>query len=109
MAEAVVRRLQGEYLDFQKERLNRNFFTSCVSEGFIPKGMRSKFNLARDVNNKNLIENIQDNLNVQGSRILNHCLKSTENKCNQYFDIFEKWQAFFSYSMYLFTELWFLR
>jgi hypothetical protein len=66
MAETVVRRLQGEFLNLQKERLNRNVFNSCVSEGFVPNGMRSKFNLARDVNDEDLIRNIQENLNIQG-------------------------------------------
>ena len=89
MAEAMVKKLQSEFWGLQKERINVRFFTSCISEGLIPNGMKSSFNLAMDVNNKVLVDNIQNSLNYQASRILDTVKETSENNFIQLEEAFE--------------------
>ena len=83
-SDLAIRRLSGKYWNMQRERNDFKFFNSCVSEGLIPKGLRSKFTLARQVNDEERIKDIQDIVDVQGSKILNSFLKSTEENLFKY-------------------------
>ena len=89
MTEAVVRSLQSDFWNMQKERLNLKFFTSCVSEGLVPNGMKIKFNLAKDVNNEAFVKDIEKNLNYQASRILDTVKDNTEEKLKDLEESFE--------------------
>ena len=90
MTEAVVRSLQSDFWNMQKERLNLKFFTSCVSEGLVPNGMKIKFNLAKDVNNEAFVKDIEKNLNYQASRILDTVKDNTEEKLKDLEESFDK-------------------
>ena len=49
---------------------NNRFLRSCISEGMIPKGLRVNFNLAKFVNDENLVNNLQDIIDDANSRLL---------------------------------------
>ena len=49
---------------------NNRFLRSCISEGLIPKGIRVNFNLAKFVNDENLIHSLQDIIDEANSRVL---------------------------------------
>ena len=90
MTEVTVRRLQWEFWNLQKERINSKFFKSCVSEGFIPNGIKIKFNLAMNVNCEQLVRSIQNDLNYQASRILDKVRETSENSLEHFEESFEK-------------------
>ena len=90
MTEVIVKKLQSKFWNLQIERLNLKFFKSCVSEGYIPNGMKSKFDLAMDVNNADLVEDIQNQMNIHGSKLLDIIvIQSQENEVT-YKNYFEK-------------------
>ena len=72
----------------QYERVR--FLRSCVSEGLIPRGLRSKFNLAGSVNNFELVRILENLLSKQSSKQLDlvylHSQKELAKLENQYDD-----------------------
>lgn len=65
---------------FGKANNEVSFLESCISEGFIPKGIQSHFSLAYNVNNTALAESIQNACDIHSSTILDILLnyKKTE-------------------------------
>ena len=86
----AIRKVSSKFWVMQRNRSDFKFFNSCVSESLVPKGLRRSFNLARDVNENELIEELQEIVDTQSSKILNSMLKSSENKLrkseNDFFD-----------------------
>ena len=71
------------YLRSKNQEATSNYFKSCISEGLLPIGLRGKLNLAMDVNNADLVEEIQKQMNIHGSKPLNILyIQSQENKIN---------------------------
>ena len=58
------------YLKCRRQKLKSEFFLSCVSEGFIPNGVKGKFSLAMDVNNQDFVQSIEEEMDFHSSRIL---------------------------------------
>ena len=93
----TVKQLSKAHLQFNLEKENLKFFKSCISQGLIPKGLRSSFNCARDVNDGQFIQEVQAILNNESSRKLDLILKQSLNKFqiietkyeNLKFDLFE--------------------
>ena len=50
----------------------------------MPKGMRSKFNLAKQGNDGELADLVQDIMNVQASQVLNSFLETSEKNLWKY-------------------------
>ena len=61
---ATVQEIRAQMLRYFGElgslQQNNRFLRSCISEGMIPKGLRVNFNLAKFVNDENLVNNLQD-------------------------------------------------
>ena len=62
------------------------FFKACISEGLLPKGLRSKFNLAIGVNDVNLVENIQKHVDMCASRRLDLIYKYSQQEQEKLFN-----------------------
>ena len=58
------------YLKYRLQCEKNKFFKSCVSEGFLPKGIQGKFNVAIDVNDEQFVNETQVLMNNHGSRML---------------------------------------
>ena len=56
----------------------------------MPKGMRSKFNLAKQGNDRELADIVQDIMNVQASQVLNSFLETSEKDLWKYENDFYK-------------------
>ena len=63
-------KLQSEVIKLGKLQQNSKFLFSCISEGLIPKGLRIKLNLAKDVNNEEFCNEINDVVDEASSKIL---------------------------------------
>ena len=87
-SDLAIKRLSGNYWCMQRERCDFKFFNSCVSEGLIPKGIKSKFTLARDVNDEKIVKKIQDIVDDQGSKILDSFLMSAGENLKKFEEIF---------------------
>ena len=59
-----------KYLKIRLQMQTTNFLKSCITEGFLPKGLNVAFSLAMDVNDQELVTQIEQILDFQGSRIL---------------------------------------
>ena len=59
-----------KYLKIRLQMQTTNFLKSCITEGFLPKGLNVAFSLAMDVNDPELVTQIEQILDFQGSRIL---------------------------------------
>ena len=55
----LVRNLSTNFVNLRTELEENKFFRCCISEGLLPKGLRSKFNLARDINDQNFVKEIE--------------------------------------------------
>ena len=62
---------------------NNRFLRSCISEGMIPKGLRVNFNLAKFVNDENLINNLQDIIDDANSRLLDLVYDKNLCRCSE--------------------------
>ena len=60
----------GRFRELGGLQQNNRFLRSCISEGMIPNGLRVNFNLAKFVNDENLIKNLQDIIDDANSRLL---------------------------------------
>ena len=58
------------YLKIQFQMSKSKFLKSCISEGFLPNGVRGCFSLAMDVNNQGLIQSIEEEMDIHSSRLL---------------------------------------
>ena len=63
-------KLQSGVVKLGKLQQNSKFLLSCISEGLIPKGLRLKLNLAKDVNNEEFCNEINDVIDEANSKIL---------------------------------------
>ena len=68
------------FRNLQIELQNEKFMYSCISEGLIPEGLRSKVNLARDVNDVTFVSEVQTAVNVGNSRVLDVLYDQTKLK-----------------------------
>merc|ERR1712218_351825 len=68
--ESIKYYLAKNYQKINLQIHTTKFFKSCISEGFLPKGLNVNFNLAIDVNDQELVTKIERILDDQGSRIL---------------------------------------
>ena len=68
------------FRNLQIELQNEKFLYSCISEGLIPFGLRSKVNLARDVNDVTFVNEVQAALNEGNSRLLDVTYYQTKAK-----------------------------
>ena len=58
------------YLKICLQMSNSKFLKSCISEGFLPNGVRGCFSLAIDVNTQDLIQSIEEEMDIHSSRLL---------------------------------------
>jgi hypothetical protein len=65
------------------------FFKSCISEALIPKGLKGKFNLAMDVNDRVFVVKTQSLINETSSRLLDLIFDQTCEKENETLEILE--------------------
>ena len=63
-------KLQSGVVKLGKLQQNSKFLLSCISEGLIPKGLRLKLSLAKDVNNEEFCNEINDVIDEANSKIL---------------------------------------
>ena len=70
--------LNTSFRNLQIELQNEKFLYSCISEGLIPLGLRSKVNLARDVNDVAFVSEVQTALNEGNSRMLDVLYEKTK-------------------------------
>ena len=73
------------FVKMMEEKETQRFFTSCISEGLMPKGLQDKFNLARNVNDKHFVQTLQNDLNSNSSKRLEKMLNQTDTNL----DLFE--------------------
>ena len=66
------------FRNLQIELQNEKFMYSCISEGLIPLGLRSKVNLARDVNDVTFVSEVQTALNEGNSRLMDVTYEQTK-------------------------------
>ena len=78
------------YLRSKNQESTSKYFKSCISEVLLPTGLRGKLSLAMDVNNADLVEEIQNQMNIHGSKLLDIIvIQSQENEVT-YKNYFEK-------------------
>ena len=65
------------YLELGNVKQKVKFLNSCVSQGLIPKGLISKFNLAMNVNDPEFVEQVQSLVNEKASRLLDLIFSET--------------------------------
>ena len=57
--ESIKYHVAKKYQKIRLQTYTTNFFKSCISEGFLPKGLNVNFNLAMDVNDQELVTKIE--------------------------------------------------
>ena len=74
---------RAAFREMLDEKQTVKYFFSCVSEGLIPCGLRKPFNLAKDVNDIEFVQSVQNECDIQSSRLLDLFLKQRQKRLNE--------------------------
>ena len=66
----IRNQIQNSFQLLAKIEQNNKFLNSCISEGLIPKGLTINFQLAKYVNDEDLVNNIKDIIEEANSRVI---------------------------------------